>query len=120
MDHACPDLRDTWAATEHSLYSPQVCAPLPSHGERFVEADIARRKIIFGEHLLRRVPLAAHILHVLDERSRGRAPLARFLRELADSLTEDEAGRILDVVVDWGRYAEIFEYDDVAGTISKA
>lgn len=90
------------------------------HGEGFVEADIARRKIIFGEHLLRRVPLAAHILHVLDERARGRAPLARFLRELEDSLTEDEAGRILDVVVDWGRYAEILEYDDVAGTIGKA
>lgn len=53
-------------------------------------------------------------------RAGGRAPLTRFLRELEDSLTEDDAGRIFDVVIDWRRYAEIFEYDDVAGAISKA
>lgn len=31
---------------------------LTRHGRAFAEADIQQRKVIFGEHLLRRVPLA--------------------------------------------------------------
>ena len=84
---------------------------LTAHGKGFVEADIQRRKVIFGEHLLRRVPLAAHIRRVLDERSSARARHTRFLHELEDFLTEAEAGRVLDVITDWGRYAEIFAFD---------
>ena len=91
---------------------------LTRHGHGFVEADILRRKMIFGEHLLQRVPLAAHIRRVLDERLRGRAPKSRFQRELEDSLTEEEAERVLAVVTDWGRYAEIFAYDENAARFS--
>lgn len=93
---------------------------LTRHGKGFVEADIARRKVIFGEHLVQRVPLAAHVLRVLDERARARAPRSRFLRELEDALTEDEAERVLDVLIDWGRYAELFAYDDVTGVLGRA
>lgn len=91
---------------------------LTRHGKGFVEADILQRKVIFGEHLLQRVPLAAHIRRVLDERARSRAPKSRFLRELEDALTEDEAERVLAVMIDWGRYAEIFAYDDATGIFS--
>ena len=84
---------------------------LTRHGKGFVEADIARRKVIFSEHLLQRVTLVSHIRRVLDERARGTAPKSRFLRELEDSLTEDEAERVLAVAIDWGRYAEVFAYD---------
>lgn len=91
---------------------------LTPHGKGFVEADIQRRKTIFGEHLLQRVPLAAHIRRVLDERASARAPLSRFLRELEDFLTEDEAGRVLDIITDWGRYADIFAYDAHAAEFS--
>jgi NitT/TauT family transport system ATP-binding protein len=48
---------------------------------------------------------------VLDERARGTAPKRRFLHELEDSLTEAEAERVLAVVIEWGRYAEVFAYD---------
>ena len=88
------------------------------HGKGFVEADILRRKEIFGEHLLQRVPLAAHIRHVLDERAGSRAPDSRFLRELEEFFTEDEARRVLDTITDWGRYAEIFAYDARTGVFS--
>ena len=91
---------------------------LTRHGKGFVEADILRRKVIFGEHLLQHVPLAAHIRRVLDERASARAPLSRFLRELEDSLTEGEAERVLTVITDWGRYAEIFAFDADAGVFS--
>lgn len=91
---------------------------LSPHGEAFLEADIQRRKMIFGEHLLKRVPLAGHICRVIDERPNQRAPESRFLRELEDSLSEDEAERVLQVIVDWGRYAELFAYDYDAGVFS--
>lgn len=91
---------------------------LTRHGEAFSEADIQRRKVIFGEHLLKRVPLAGHIRRVLDERPSQRAPESRFLRELEDYLTEDEAERVLSVIVDWGRYAELFAYDYSSGIFS--
>ncbi len=88
------------------------------HGRGFIEADILRRKVIFGEHLVQRVPLIAHIRRVLDERRRRRAPRSRFLRELEDTLSEDEALRVLAVATDWGRYAEIIAYDDADGVFS--
>jgi NitT/TauT family transport system ATP-binding protein len=91
---------------------------LTAHGKGFVEAGILRRKEIFGEHLLQRVPLAAHIRRILDERAGSRAPHGRFLRELEDFFTEDEARRVLDAITDWGRYAEIFAYDAHAGIFS--
>lgn len=91
---------------------------LTRHGHAFSEADILRRKEIFGEHLLKRVPLAAHIRRVLDERPGQRAPEQRFLRELEDYLNEEEAERVLAVIIDWGRYAELFVYDYNAGILS--
>ena len=47
-----------------------------------------------------------------------RAPESRFLRELEDFLTEDEAKRVLQAIVDWGRYAELFAYDYRTGVFS--
>lgn len=88
------------------------------HGQAFAEADILARKVIFGEHLLKHVPLATHIRRVLDERPGSRAPRSRFLRELEDALTEDEAERVLDVMTDWGRYAELFAYNHDSGILS--
>ena len=91
---------------------------LTPHGLGFAQADIQRRKIIFGEHLLQRVPLAAHIRRVLDERTGNHAPKGRFLRELEDSLPQDEAERVLTVVTDWGRYAECYAYNADTGDFS--
>ena len=91
---------------------------LSPHGQAFLDADIQRRKMIFGEHLLKRVPLAGHICRVIDERPNQRAPESRFLRELEDSLSEAEAERVLQMIIDWGRYAELFAYDYNTGVFS--
>src|SRR5947209_19047590 len=84
---------------------------LTGAGRRYAEADMLSRKQIFAEALLKNVPLAVHIRRVLDERPGHRAPAARFLRELEDHLSEEEAERVLDTVINWGRHAEIFAYD---------
>jgi len=85
---------------------------LTAAGRAYAEADMLTRKQIFAEALVNQVPLAAHIRRVLDERPGHRAPAARFLRELEDHLSEEEAERVLETVINWGRHAEIFAYDD--------
>jgi NitT/TauT family transport system ATP-binding protein len=80
-------------------------------GRAYAEADMLTRKQMFADAVLKHVPLAVHIRRVLDERPGHRAPAARFLRELEDHLSEEEAERVLDTVINWGRHAEIFAYD---------
>jgi len=84
---------------------------LTALGRAYAEADMLTRKQMFADAVLKHVPLAAHIRRVLDERPGHRAPAARFLRELEDHLSEEEAERVLDTVINWGRHAEIFAYD---------
>ncbi|HLG90462.1 MAG TPA: nitrate/sulfonate/bicarbonate ABC transporter ATP-binding protein [Alphaproteobacteria bacterium] len=84
---------------------------LTAIGRAFSEAEIDERKRIFGEALLRNVPLAAHIVKVLKERPNHRAPASRFLNELEDHMSEEEAGVTLDRLITWARYAELFAYD---------
>src|ERR1700724_1224250 len=84
---------------------------LTALGRAYAEADMLARKQLFAEAVLKHIPLATHIRRVLDERPGHRAPAARFLRELEDHLSESEAQRVLDTVINWGRHAEIFSYD---------
>ena len=85
---------------------------LTAAGRVFAHSDIEERKQLFREHLLRFVPLAAHICRVLGERGRHRAPRVRFQVELEDHLTRRDAERTLRAATAWGRYAELFAYDD--------
>jgi NitT/TauT family transport system ATP-binding protein len=87
-------------------------------GREFAAADLLRRKQIFADSLRRTVPLAAHIRHVLDERPGHSAPEGRFLAELEDYLNEEEAAKVLETVINWGRYAELFAYDYDSGVLS--
>ncbi|WP_414041765.1 nitrate/sulfonate/bicarbonate ABC transporter ATP-binding protein [Acidithiobacillus sp. M4-SHS-6] len=91
---------------------------LTASGRDFVNADVQERKALFARHLLERVPLAAYIRTILDERPRHVAPIERFLGELEDHLSEEDARRVLETAIFWGRYAEIFAYDDNARVLS--
>ena len=55
---------------------------------------------------------------ILDERPGHRAPRVRFEQEVEDHLSDNAAEETLDAVIDWGRYAEIFAYDDQAEMFS--
>jgi len=91
---------------------------LTAAGHAFAKCDTDERKRLFGEHLLRFVPLTAHICRVLHEREGGQAPRLRFEVELEDHLTRRDAERTLRAATAWGRYAELFAYDDKSGTFS--
>jgi NitT/TauT family transport system ATP-binding protein len=87
-------------------------------GRGFAAADLQRRKQIFADQLMRNIPLVAHIRRVLDERPGHSAPETRFIAELEDHLSDDEAQRVLETVINWGRYAELFAYDYDSGILS--
>jgi NitT/TauT family transport system ATP-binding protein len=91
---------------------------LTQAGRRYAAADADEKKHILGEHLMSHVGLAAHIRRVLDERPNHRAPASRFQRELEDHLSEEEAERVMDTVINWGRHAELFAYDYDTETLS--
>jgi NitT/TauT family transport system ATP-binding protein len=87
-------------------------------GKRFAEEDTNVRKEIFARALLSYVPLAAHIRRVLDERASHTAPRSRFEDELEDYMTADAAEATLEAVIAWGRFAEVFAYDDESAMFS--
>ncbi|MCP3706177.1 nitrate/sulfonate/bicarbonate ABC transporter ATP-binding protein [Paraburkholderia sp. CNPSo 3274] len=78
----------------------------------FAEMGTQARKLMFADHLLRNVPLAARIKKVLNERPGHRAPRVRFEQELEDVLSDVDAEETLDTVIEWARYGEVFSYND--------
>jgi len=87
-------------------------------GRQFAELGMDDRKKLFQRQLLAYVPLAAHIRRVLQERTNHVAPKTRFFDELEDHMSSEDAELTLRAVIAWGRYAEIFAYDDDSGTFS--
>ena len=85
---------------------------LTSAARRYAEADVDTRKALFAQALLAHVPLAQHIKRVLDERTGHVAPARRFRDELEDHMSPDYAEETLSTVTLWGRYAEVFAYDE--------
>jgi NitT/TauT family transport system ATP-binding protein len=79
---------------------------------RYAQADVDARKAQFAQALLAYVPLAQHIRRILDERAGHTAPARRFRDELEDHMSEDCADETLRTVTNWGRYAEVFAYDE--------
>ena len=87
---------------------------LTDQGRSFVNAETDDRKRLFAEALRAHVPLAAMIRQVLDERWNHRASAVRFRDELEDHMSPDYADDTLRTVIAWGRYAELFSYDEEA------
>jgi NitT/TauT family transport system ATP-binding protein len=87
-------------------------------GRRYVEGDTDERKAIFAEALRQHVPLVTMIRQVLDERWNHRASAVRFRDELEDHMSPDYAEDTLRTVIAWGRYAELFSYDEEAEQFS--
>ena len=91
---------------------------LTDAGLEFARGETDERKKLFARHLITYVALAAHIRRVLDERASHTAPRSRFFDELEDYMAEDAAEQTLRTIVSWGRYAEVFAYDDHAQAFS--
>jgi NitT/TauT family transport system ATP-binding protein len=87
-------------------------------GKQFAELGTDDRKKLFQKQLLAYIPLATHVRRVLQERANHVAPKSRFLDELEDHMSTEDAEHTLRAVTAWGRYAEAFAYDDDTGMFS--
>ena len=85
---------------------------LTAAGYLMAQASTDERKKLFRGHLLRFLPLVTHIRQVLNEREDHSAPRARFEFELQDHRNASDAEKALRTAIGWGRYAELFAYDD--------
>jgi NitT/TauT family transport system ATP-binding protein len=101
----------------------ETLAGPPYHGHADLpvlasQLQLEARKRLFAEHLVAYVPVMGLIRRVLDERPSHTAPVARFRNELEDYMSEDYADETLKTMVSWGRYAELFAYDEQSETFS--
>jgi NitT/TauT family transport system ATP-binding protein len=86
-------------------------------GLRYAQADQAQRQALFGQQLLKNVPLAARIHRQLQDEPGGTLPEDPFIDLLEDALEADQAKRMLEVAIEWGRYGELYEYDYHTGRL---
>ncbi|AZP13632.1 ABC transporter ATP-binding protein [Undibacterium parvum] len=92
-----------------------ILSPL---GQHYADADQTLRQELFGQQLLTHVPLAAHIRRNLEQESSGSLPEQPFIELLEEFLKADEAKRVLEIAIEWGRYGEVYEYDYHTGRLS--
>lgn len=84
---------------------------LTALGETFAEASILARKEIFATRI-RRLPLVRWLLNMLQRAEKHTLKWDVVQTALELEFPPDEAEKQLDTLISWGRYAEIFAYDD--------
>ncbi|WP_296386865.1 nitrate/sulfonate/bicarbonate ABC transporter ATP-binding protein [Reyranella sp.] len=91
---------------------------LTDAGRRFVDLAPDDRKRLFAQQVMAYVPLVGHIKRVLDERESHAAPASRFRDELEDHMSVQFADQTLRTATSWGRFGEVFAYDEDTGVFS--
>jgi NitT/TauT family transport system ATP-binding protein len=87
-------------------------------GRQFGEADIQTQKLLFRDAALKNVAILRLIENTLHAK-RDRAIGEEFFRDILDEhFSADEVERQFETILNWGRYAEIFNYDSETGRLS--
>ncbi|HJY88348.1 MAG TPA: nitrate/sulfonate/bicarbonate ABC transporter ATP-binding protein [Candidatus Acidoferrales bacterium] len=86
-------------------------AELTPEGRAFAEADIQTRKVLFREAALAHVPILLQMVRALKAKANRTLPDDFFLDLLEEHFSPEEARRQLGILLQWGRYAELFDYD---------
>jgi NitT/TauT family transport system ATP-binding protein len=87
-------------------------------GQKYYDAEKNHKQELFGQQLLTHVPLAAHIRRNLEAEVSASLPEQPLLELLQEFLKADEAKRVLEVAIEWGRYGEVYEYDYHTGRLT--
>jgi NitT/TauT family transport system ATP-binding protein len=80
-------------------------------GRKVVDGDENAKKAIFRQQMLANVLLARRIRAELEKAEDSRVGREVILEFLGSSFTPDESERQVLAIVDWARYAELFDYD---------
>ncbi len=84
-------------------------------GVRYAEAGVLARKEIFRDQARAHVGLIQTILSGIHESPNGRYRWDDAMEELEGYFSAEEAQHQLETAIDWGRYGELFSYDDDDG-----
>ncbi len=80
-------------------------------GIEFADADIQPRKVLFRQAALEHVTILKQIESIL-KRKADHSIADEFFHDILDEhFAEDEVQRQFETAMNWGRYAEIFDYD---------
>ncbi len=109
---ACVLLGFAWLKEGDVQITPQ--------GITFADADIQQRKILFREAALEHVTILKQIDSILKRKSDHSIPDEFFHDILDEHFAEDEVQRQFETAMNWGRYAEIFDYDRANGRLVQA
>ena len=86
-------------------------------GKRFGEADIQMQKELFRQAALKNIAILRLIENTLHAK-RDHAIGEEFFRDILDEhFSSDEVERQFETALNWGRYAEIFDYDSENGRL---
>ncbi len=80
-------------------------------GARFAEADILTRKILFRHAALKHVMILQQIDSILHAKTDHSISEEFFYDILDEHFSQDEVERQFETAMNWGRYAEIFDFD---------
>ncbi len=86
-------------------------------GKKFIAGGIDERKQIIRDQLLNHIRLAQQICNLLQAKRNQRIPEELVLDILECHFSPQEARQQLQTGIDWGRYAELYSYDEPAGEI---
>jgi NitT/TauT family transport system ATP-binding protein len=86
-------------------------------GSRFADADIQARKVLFREAAEKHVMILQQIASILKAKTDHSIPEEFFHDILDEHFSQDEVQRQLETAMNWGRYAEIFDYDSETGRL---
>ena len=106
---ACALLGFAWLKEGDVQISPQ--------GTAFAEADIQQRKVLFRQAALEHVTILKQIDSILHRKSDHSINDEFFHDILDEHFSEDEVQRQFETAMNWGRYAEIFDYDRENGRL---
>lgn len=102
----------------HLLKLEEGDAIITQEGLDFAKGDIQERKAIFRKGALANVPLLRQMEQALRSKADRTLP-DEFFRDLLDEhFSEEESRRQLETAIQWGRYAEIFDYDAATGKLT--
>ena len=106
------------AALLDFLHLEEGVVSITDQGRDFAQADIQQRKTIFRKAALGNIPLFRQMEQSLRAKSDRTLP-AEFFHDLLDEhFSEEESARQLETAIQWGRYAEIFDYDAATGKLT--
>ena len=97
--------------------TPEDHLALTELGRQVVAAPRKLRRQLFREQLVR-VPLVKRILEMAQHSDEQRLAKDVLLEELAIQCPQEEPKRLLRILINWGRFAELWDYQATTATLT--